>query len=168
MKPGDPGGMRRPDGSPAWAEKGSARAITHGMRAKLALAPRAAELAAEIREVVPAYTDADQPLVELCGMVAAQVEAGNRYIAEHGWIDGKGNPRPLMKTLPTLQAELRRCLESLGCSPPTRARLGLTHVRGQALADHLDLAYSDPKRMDPASKRIESKVRNAAKRRGTT
>src|SRR5262249_43406750 len=127
--------LQTPEGKPvAGAGPGNRRALVHGVHAKVALGPRAEELAEAIRAVIPVYTGADEPMVRSAAMVAAQVETGNTWIAEHGWFDPEsGEPYPLMRVLPTLHAELRRLLDALGCSPTSRARLGLDLIRSEAI-----------------------------------
>ena len=126
------------------AGPGNRRRLQHGVHSKLALAPRAAELAEWLRTTVPAAAETDEPAIQAAAMVFAQVESGNNYIAEHGWFDSRGKPRPLMKVLPTLQAEARRWCESLGLTPAARMRLGLDAARGQELlSDYIDRNYGD-------------------------
>lgn len=127
------------------AGPGNRRALRHGVDSKLALAPRAAELAEWLRATAPAYAESDEPAIQAAAMVFAQVEAGNEYIAKHGWFDSRGKPRPLMKTLPTLQAEARRWSDALGLTPTARMRLGLTRARGAALTEYLEDRYGGEK-----------------------
>jgi len=132
----------QPPPNPAAA--GNRRALRHGVHSQLALAPRAAELAEWLRATVPAAAETDEPALQAAAMVFAQVEAGNEYVAKHGWFDSRGKPRPLMKVLPTLQAEARRWCESLGLTPAARMRLGLDAARGkELLGDYLDRNYGD-------------------------
>ena len=52
---------------------GNDLAVKHGAYAKLKLAPRAAELADELREVVPVYSPAVEPAIAALSMVLAQL-----------------------------------------------------------------------------------------------
>jgi hypothetical protein len=48
------------------------------------LAPRSAELADDLRAVVPAVSEADEPTIRLLALVLARVEAANEWLAERG------------------------------------------------------------------------------------
>jgi hypothetical protein len=134
----------RPPGARPEFEVGNRVALKHGSRAVVALQPRAAEIADDLRRIVPAATEADEPAIRVASLVFAQVEAGHAYIAEHGWYDEDGKPRAIMQTFPTLQAEARRWCEALGLTPSARARLGLDLSRtGVALREHLERNYGE-------------------------
>jgi hypothetical protein len=120
---------------------GNDRAVSHGLYAKLTLQPRADELAGWLREIVPAAAATDEPAIRVAAMVFAQVERGAEYVAEHGWIDEAGEPRALMRALPTLQAEARRWCEVLGLTPAARAKLGLDLVKGKDLEQYVREKY---------------------------
>jgi hypothetical protein len=120
---------------------GNNRAVTHGMFSQLTLGPRADELASWLGEIVPAAAGTDEPAIRMAAQVFAQVEAGARYVAEHGWYDEAGEPRGVMRALPTLQAEARRWCEVLGLTPAARAKLGLDLVKGKDLEEYIREKY---------------------------
>lgn len=124
----------------AGAEEGNTRAMTHGVRATLALQPRTQELANYLVEIVPGFAESDFPSVWTLAGVLAQIEAGRAYIAEHGMLDKKGRPQPVMTTLTTLQNTAHRMTESLGLTPASRAKLGLDVAKGQSLAAEMEAA----------------------------
>lgn len=116
--------------------KGNGLALTHGAKADLHLAPRAAELADGLREIVPARGEADEPTIQLAGLVLARVEAANRWLAERGIFQdaNKGVPQPVTKVLSTWENSLARLLDRLGCTPASRAAIGLDLVRTSVAA----------------------------------
>jgi hypothetical protein len=123
-------------------EPGNTRALTHGVTATLHLAPRTEAIAADLTARVPAYSESDQPTVWLLAGVLAQIESGRDYLAEHGMLDGKGKPRPVMNVLTTLQNSAARLCDQLGLSPTSRARLGVDLAKGADLAAELAKAQA--------------------------
>jgi hypothetical protein len=122
--------------------KGNGLALTHGAKADLHLAPRAGELADGLREIVPARGEADEPTIQLAGLVLARVEAANRWLAERGiFQDERGVPQPVIKALSTWENTAARLLDRLGCTPASRAAIGLDLVRTSVAAqEHVDLS----------------------------
>ena len=51
--------------------------MTHGAQATLALAPRANEIANDLRSVVPARSPSDEPMILLAALVLARIERAN-------------------------------------------------------------------------------------------
>ncbi len=137
------------DGRPvAGAEAGNSRALTHGVTASLHLAPRVAEIADDLIARVPAYAESDAPTVWLLAGVLAQIETGRDYLAEHGMLDGRGKPRPVMGILTTLQNSAARLCDQLGLSPTSRARLGVDLAKGADLQAEIEKARQARKRAD--------------------
>jgi hypothetical protein len=135
----DPLANIQQDGQPvAGAEEGNTRAVTHGVNATLALQPRTQVLAEYLVSIVPGFADSDLPSVWTLAGVLAQIEAGRAYIEEHGMLDKKGRPQPVMATLTTLQNTAHRMTESLGLTPASRAKLGLDVAKGQSLAAEIE------------------------------
>lgn len=84
-------------------------------------------------------TVADAPLVRLAAEVMCRLASISTYLAAHGWLDAKGQPRESLLDLERrLRAEAADHLDALGASPRSRAKLGLDVARGAAAA--LDLA----------------------------
>jgi hypothetical protein len=62
----------------------------------------------------------------------------NDYLDRNGIVDGRGKPRDLLALIATATNSCARLLNDLGCSPTSRARLGLDIARaGQSVRDHL-------------------------------
>lgn len=115
------------------------------------LAPRAAEIADDLRAIVPASSSSDEPTIRLLALVLARVEAANNWLAEKGiFRDAKGNVQPVIKSLSTWENTAGRLLDQLGLTPTSRAKLGvhLAHVKGEALRAHLADAYAEPEPED--------------------
>jgi hypothetical protein len=113
----------------------------------ITLAPRAAEIADDLRRVIPARSEADEPAIHLAALLMARVEAANAWLDERGiFADDRGTPQPVLRALSTWENSLARLLDRLGCTPTARARLGLNIAqarRGQALREHLAANYPD-------------------------
>jgi hypothetical protein len=123
------------------AEPGNELAVTHGAFATLRLDRRREELAEAIRDIVPASTTADEPTIWLVAGVLARIEAASVYIDEHGlFANGKGEPRPILARLSAWENTAAKLLRDLGCTPTSRAALGLDLARtpGAALAAYLE------------------------------
>lgn len=116
---------------------GNGAALRHGAYSPLRLAPRADEIATELREIVPARTDADEPTVRLLALTLAQVEAASGYVAERGIVDAKGKPQPILRHLGTMTNTAARLCDRLGLTPTARAALGLDLVRAGETLDAL-------------------------------
>jgi hypothetical protein len=121
-------------------EKGNEANRRHGAYG-VRLAPRAEELAAGIRELVPASTDSDEPTIRLLAMVLARIEAAHVWMSEQDFgifrNDG-GELQPVLRALSTWENTAARLLDRLGCTPTSRAALGLDIARsGDALAHYL-------------------------------
>jgi len=118
---------------------GNTVAVLHGAYSTIRLAPRAEAIADELREIVPARSDSDEPTVRLLAITLAQVEAATLYVAETGIVDSKGTPAPILRHMGTMLNTAARLCDRLGLTPTSRASLGLDLVRTEdALAQHLD------------------------------
>ena len=116
-------------------ELGHALRLTHGAYADVRLGERVAELADEVRPLVPGYSEADEVAVRILCLALARLEASSAALQgastdelarlrsdERGWAN-----------------TVRRYLNDLGLTPTARARLGLVAVRakGEAVAVYL-------------------------------
>jgi Phage terminase, small subunit len=120
------------DGKPvAGAEEGNDRALVHGATADLRLAPRVEELRTSLTEIIPAGTERDLPATTLLAWQLARIEQANTYLAENGILDGRGQPRPVLKVLSTWENSAARLCDQLGLTPTARARLGLDMSRAE-------------------------------------
>lgn len=95
------------------------------------LAPRAEEIAADLREIVPSRSEANEPTIQLLALVLARVEAANAFLAEHGIFrpGGKGEPQAVLKALSTWENTAARLANDLALNPTAQAKLGLTVAR---------------------------------------
>jgi hypothetical protein len=108
------------------------------------LAPRADEIAAGLRELVPASSPSDEPTVRLLATVLTRLELANAYLDGNGLFDARGRPRPVLQLVSRWENSAARLLDQLGMSPTSRAKLGLdvARARGEALRAHLAERYS--------------------------
>lgn len=132
-------------------EPGNGAAVTHGAYATAAISERGAELADEVRAVMPLQSGADRFVVAALGVVLARVEAADRALAE---ADAAGKTDELL----SLRADLRRWLalelrycEALGLAPLARAKLGLT----VATTRRLDLTRLSDRELDELEALVE-------------
>jgi phage terminase small subunit len=111
----------------------------------LRLAPRAEELADDLRSIVPAMSVADEPMVRLLALQLARIEAANDWLAEHGLFrDAKGEPQPVLRALSTWENSAARLADRLGLTPTSRGRLGLDLTRArheEELRQHIAETY---------------------------
>ena len=113
-------------------ERGNSVATKHGAYSVLKLAPRAEEISDEIRALVPARSEADEPAVRLLSLTLAQIEAAAAWVAERGIVDAKGNPQPVLKVMVAMTNTAARLADRLGMTPAGRAQLGLDLAKGEA------------------------------------
>jgi len=80
---------------------------------------------------------ADEARLSLAARAMSRLEDVERYHDEFGWRDaGTGDPRPSIELERRLRAEVADHLDAMGCSPTSRAKLGLDLRRGFDLAQH--------------------------------
>jgi hypothetical protein len=114
------------------APRGNSLAVKHGGDAMLRLAPRATEIADDLRAVVPSRSDADEPTIRLLALVLARIETANEWLAEHGLFrNTRGEPQPVLKSLSTWENTASRLADRLGLTPTSRAALGVDLLRAQ-------------------------------------
>lgn len=132
---------RRGPGQPF--EPGNEAAVKSGAEGALIVAPRAAELVAELRVLVPSGCDSDLPAITLLAWQLARIERANAYLAEVGLLDADGVPQPVLRVLSTFENSAARLMDQLGLTPTARARLGLDVVRarGEAARQHIEERY---------------------------
>lgn len=131
-------------------EKGNTLQLRHGAYSTLHLAPRAGELADELRAVVPAFSPADEPMVRLLAVTLARIERAAVAIDK---VDDAAEGNELSTYLGSSADALRRLREDLrgwintarrlandlGMTPTSRARLGLDVARTEeTLASYLE------------------------------
>lgn len=130
------------------AQPGNDLALRHGAYAVIHLHGRAAQIAQQIEAVVSIASEADRPLIEVLSMTLAQLERAHAVLAAEQRTEleqlqaGKRPTKAHRQNLQRLSADARgwansarRMLEDLGCSPRSRAALGLDVARtGDVLA----------------------------------
>jgi phage terminase small subunit len=115
---------------------GDRRALAHGGYASASLI---ADVTAETREIMdgiaevaPVSDAADVLAIEACAVSLKRWRSVVAYRESHGWVDEKGNPKPIVNVEHTAEGALWRALGNLGLHPQSRARLGLTLAKAQA------------------------------------
>lgn len=116
------------------------RTVKHGAYSSLKLAPRAGELAEDLRSIVPLGTEADSAAIAILGMTLARIERASEWLDEHGLLDEGGEPRPVLKVLSAWENTACRLLHALGCTPLSRASLGLDVAKISEIAGRMDLS----------------------------
>jgi hypothetical protein len=106
-------------------EKGNEVALRHGMKSVVKVAPRAAEIAEQLRGIVPGYREPDDVSIALLSSVLARLEGAYAWLDEHGILDGNGTPHPVLKIISTSENTAARLCAQLGLTPASRAAMGL-------------------------------------------
>lgn len=108
---------------------GNQLAVKHGSYSSIALGPRSAELADELREVVPAFDVCDEVALRVLCLALARLERAAAALEDAG-------PRQLAR----LEADARgwsnsvaRLADAFGMTPTARSRLGLNLVRAREI-----------------------------------
>jgi hypothetical protein len=115
---------------PEQARPGNGLAVTHGGTAVLRLSRRSSEIADGLREIVPTYSEADEPTIRLLALVLARIETVNDWLSEHGvFRTSRGDPQPILRSLSTWENTASRLADRLGLTPTSRAALGLDLAR---------------------------------------
>ena len=127
-------------------------ALKHGATGALCIAPRASEIADDLRALVPTGNARDEPAIRLLALVLARVEAANVWLDEHGLFRNvQGEPQPVLKAAVDVGEHGGPDLDRLGLTPTSRAALGLDVVRtGDALAEHIEKHYGDDGKRKPS------------------
>ena len=124
-------------------QQGNQAAVTHGSYSLLRLQPRATELAAELRELVPLSSPTDGPAIGALSLILAQAEHARLVLAtvqartvqlttsgETLTGDERDDLRRLSSDLRGWLNSAGRYFEMLGMTPSSRVRLGLDVLRG--------------------------------------
>ncbi len=145
----------QPEWTPAFPGQRPPFPTKHGAYATGKLAPRAAEIADAIRELVPASSSSDGPAIEVLARIVARIEVVDVWLEENGIFraGGKGDPQPILKMLSVWENSALRTMAALGMTPTSRAQLGLriTRAKGEALRAHLEEHYSESGNEPPSS-----------------
>lgn len=125
---------------------GNQRARRHGgyaavaskrMEAKVREVFDALAADAPLRDQVGELPAADGALVTLAAECLCRLEDVSANVRDHGIFEAKGGAvRPAVELEGRLRREAADYLDALGCTPRSRARLGLDVARGFDLAEH--------------------------------
>lgn len=139
------------------APPGNQRALQHGAYAAL----RREEVEAEEGRILEAL-EADAPLrdpdgglpsadgvaVRLLASCLVRLQRVEAYLTAHGFLDEKGEPRPVLEVEGRLRREALDAAEALGMTPRSRSKLGLELVRAAATAEDAEATREARERLD--------------------
>jgi hypothetical protein len=120
------------------AAAGNRHRVTHGAYARVAadrLDRKAREVFDALAADAPLREDGELPAadgaaVRLAADVLCRLDDLSGWLRDHGWLDAGGQPREgLLDLERRLRAEAADHLDALGCTPRSRARLGLDVAR---------------------------------------
>jgi hypothetical protein len=114
----------------------------HGGYSLVGISERAAEIADQVRPTLPAYSEADEPTLQLFSTTLARIERANRALDQVDEQAGEKVVGPylvedatkLMRLREDLRAWIglaRRLANDLGLTPTSRAKLGLDVASAQ-------------------------------------
>ena len=110
-------------------ERGNGLALRHGAYSMLTQAPRAGEIADELREIVPTYSPADEPAVRLLALMLGRIELASAALDQLDETADAAKLQRLRQDALGWVNAARRLMNDLGMTPTSRARLGLDLVR---------------------------------------
>ncbi len=141
----------RRNGPPAL--KGNKHTLQHGASASPANIGGIPEARRELFEAIAASAPvraadgslpaADAAAVEVAATELARYRQVNAWIDEHGLVDRKGRPWPVVAEVGKIASRLTALLAELGMTPKSRAALGLDLARGFDLAKHWEEEGND-------------------------
>jgi hypothetical protein len=124
-----------PAGQPArgysWPpfEPGNTAAVRSGFWASPTLRPddraEVEEIAASLREVMPLYLAAFEPVLEQLACRLWRQRRAYGDLSEHGILRADGKPAPILIDLSKLERQIARDLADLGMTPRAAAALGV-------------------------------------------
>jgi hypothetical protein len=116
-------------------QPGNTLSMRHGSYSTVWLSKRAAQVAAEVRDVMPVYEPADEPVVRLLALALARVEAAAKAIdrldseTAGREIGAYMLPEPGMRLRQDLRGWMHTAAKlaaELGLTPVSRGRLGVS------------------------------------------
>jgi len=121
-------------------ERGNTRAVKSGVFSTRTLAPRAAEVAAQLMEL-PHVVAIDEVAAEEIGMIVARIQAIDRDLDQRGHV-GRNGARSLLDHRARLTRELRAWLQQFGATPRARFEWARSLAR-PTLADEIQRALAE-------------------------
>lgn len=118
--------------------KGNLRALKHGATSSQLVGPRAAEIAADLVQVMPAFAESDRPAANRLGELYARLERAYRWLDQHDLTDGRNKPWPILERVERWETSALALEDRLGLNPQSRAKLGLAVAKGESLAAELE------------------------------
>jgi hypothetical protein len=121
------------------AESGNQLARKHGVYARLSVAESAevAEIADELREVMPAPTESDEPILAVIAAGMHRLRKANDVLERSGLMMGS-RVHPLVRYVLEAERNLARMLASVGGTTAAKADLGLRVAQTNAARQRPD------------------------------
>jgi hypothetical protein len=107
---------------------GNELAVKHGAFSARLLVERTERIAGELRRILPAGGDCDEPSVRLLAFALSRIEATHEWLdaQPHGLFrDAKGTPQPILDRLSTWERQAARLCDRLGLTSAGRLELGV-------------------------------------------
>jgi hypothetical protein len=122
---------------------GNDLSLRHGALSPRLVGTRAAEIAEHVAALVPNYSPASAPTVELLARELARIELADAWLDDHGIIDSTGKPAGILKMRSVWTNSAARLANDLALNPTAQARLGVhvAQAKGEALRAHLAGVY---------------------------
>jgi hypothetical protein len=111
--------------------------LQHGAYARVSqarLQVKVTEMRDALAEDVPVVSHADTMAITELAVKLCQLDGLRVHLAERGFLDDAGEVRPAAHLERQLSAQVDDKLDALGCTPRSRAKLGLDMARGLDLA----------------------------------
>lgn len=119
------------DRHPPAPPKGNQRNLVHGAHSATppGLDEARAQVYAWLGDRAPVVDAADDAVLELTARALARYRVLDNYVAEHGFVNRRGQISSPAQHLEKVQRNLADLLDRLGMTPRSRARLGLDLAR---------------------------------------
>lgn len=118
----------------------------------------ALEADAPLRDPDGGLPAADGVAVRLLASCLVRLQRVEAYLTAHGFLDEKGEPRPVLEVEAKLRRDALDAAEALGMTPRSRARLGLDLVRAAEATADVEAARAARERLDQRLADIEAEV----------
>jgi hypothetical protein len=115
-------------------EKGNEAALRHGAYSTRRVEGRAREIAERLEDVVPGFNASHRVTVELLARELARIELADLWLEEHGILDERGQPQPILKVRSIWTNSAARLANDLALNPSAQAKLGLAAAQAKGVA----------------------------------